>query len=149
VNPALQSDYLFLGRLIAARLRTELGSELPVESVEQMADAVDARDVRPSVVYVVWSGERFGDRDAQRAGSAIKVQQLWTVWLRVRHQAVANADGRAEAAGPILAKIHAALHGWTPEGTHERALWRVQAPRPNYTQTSGLYPLTFDVNLAL
>jgi hypothetical protein len=141
----LASDYLFLQPLIEQRLRDQIAG-LPVEGIEQLAQAVDSQDQRPRVCYVLWSGDRFPE--AAPRGSASVVVQQWTAWLRVRNASAADKDARNEAAGAVLSALHKALSGWAPPD-QQRAFRRASGARPNYQATSGLYPLTFEIELYL
>ncbi|MBE7419831.1 MAG: hypothetical protein HS128_19165 [Ideonella sp.] len=149
-NAALAQDYLFIGPLIEARLAAEIAGNVPVERVEQMAQARDAQDLRETVLYVMWGGDRFDGGEAGRAGAgaAQRVWQQWLVWLRVRNAGVADKAARNTVAGPLLSAVHRALAGWMPEGAL-RTLQRTQGPAPNYQPASGLYPLAFEINLSL
>lgn len=149
-NPALLLDYLFIGPLIEERLRAELAAGVPVEGIEQMSQARDAQDLRAQVVYVMWGGDRFDGGDAGRSGGGTsqRLWQRWIVWLRLRNASVAIKDARNAGAGALLSATHKALAGWEPEGAL-RKLVRTQGPAPDYQTASGLYPLAFEINLAL
>jgi hypothetical protein len=142
----IQSDYLFVGPLIQQRLRDRLPAELPIEGIEQMAQAGDL-DRRARVVYVLWGGERFADPGGR--GTAVNLEQTWLVLLLVRHQATeAGKDARNTAAGPLLSQVHLALAGHQLTGTH-RPLRRVPGPSPSYTRDSALYALAFELPVGL
>ena len=144
-NAALAANYLFTGTLLEERLRDQVPG-LPVEGIEQMAQAVDAQDKRRAVAYVMWGGDRFPDNAG--GGEATVVYQQWLVWLRVVNASAADKDARSGAAGPALSALHKALAGWKPEGCL-RGLKRVAGPRPNYQPASALYPLAFEIQLHL
>lgn len=144
-NPLLDANYLFVGPLIEARLRDQLGA-LPVEGIEQLSQAIDAQDLRPAVAYVMWGGDRFTDTAAN--GDATTMYQQWVVWLRIRNASAADKDARNKTAGVQLSGLHKALAGFKPDGQH-RPLKRTGGPRPNYQTTSGLYPLAFEIQLHL
>lgn len=145
-NPAaFAADYLFAGPLIQERLLAQVGA-LPVEGIEQMAQAVDAQDLRAAVAYVMWGGDRFPDTAA--GGEASIVYQQWWVWLRVVNASAADRAARDAAAGPLLAALHQALAGFKPAGCL-RGFKRVAGPRPNYQPASALYPLAFEIQLHL
>lgn len=149
-NPSLVADYLFIGPLIERRLQEELDPGTPVEGIERLSQARDAQDLRALVVYVMWGGDRFDGGDAGRAGGGTsqRLFQRWIVWVRVRNASQAAKDARNAGAGPLLSVVHKALAGWEPEGAL-RKLVRTQGPAPDYQAASGLYPLAFEINLAL
>ncbi len=150
-NPALLADYLFIGPLIEDRLRGQLPTGTPVEGIEQLSQARDAQDLRAVVVYVMWGGDRFDGGDAGRAGGGAsqRLYQRWIAWIRVRNGSVVVKDARNAGAGPLLSAVHKALAGWEPDGALTRKLVRTQGPAPDYQAASGLYPLAFEINLAL
>lgn len=146
--PALVADYLFIGPLIAARLAAEI-ADLPVEHVET-AEQLNQADQRRRTAKVMWAGDTFepGENGRAREGSSQIVHQRWLVALVMNHEGQ-KADARHTAAGPTLSAIHRALAGWQPAGA-ARALRRAQAPlRPSLTPTSAVYPLGFEITLAL
>ena len=149
MNAQLAENYLFVGPLVMARLTAQL-VDLPVEGVEEMAQVVDAQDMRPEVAYVMWGGDRFDAAELARAGSSAsqRLLQRWIVWLKVRNDSRSTLDARNSDAGRRLTQIHKALQGWEPEGAL-RKLYRIQGPAPDYQTTSGLYPLAFEINLVL
>lgn len=148
-NAALLADYLFLGPLIEEQLAAQVAN-VPVEGIETMSQARDDQDLRARVLYVMWGGDRFDTSSTGTAsnGSSQKLMQRWIVWLKVRNTSVANKDARNAGAGPLLSAVHKALAGWRPEGS-QRALLRTQGPAPDYQAASGLYPLSFEINLVL
>lgn len=140
---ALLDNYLFLAPLIERRVQDAL-PDVPVEAIEQLSQVEG--DKRPTVIYVLWSGERFGD-STPRASAQI-VTQDWLVLLRQQHMSLNDKDARAQAAGRHLAHVHKAIAGWTPDGA-VKPFRRVQGRAPNYTKTDGLFPLTFGIDLYL
>jgi hypothetical protein len=142
---AIHSDHLFAGEQIRQRLRDKLPAGLPVDGIEQLAQA-GAEDLRPRAVYVMWDGERFSGV-APRAGM-VEVVQTWLVLLHVRHASAHDKDARNGVAGPLLSQVHQALAGFTPTGAF-RALERASGRRPSYTAQSALYPLAFELTLGL
>lgn len=149
-NPSLLADYLFIGPLIEARLAEQLGENIAVESIEQMSQVRDNAELRELVVYVMWGGDRFNTTEGGRAGAGAsqQVYQRWIVWVRVRNESQADLAARNRRAGPVLSATHKALAGWMPEGGL-RPFVRAQGPTPDYRTTSGLYPLAFEINMAL
>ena len=148
-NAALLADYLFLGPMIEAQLLAAVPN-VPVEGIETMSQARDDQDLRAQVLYVMWGGDRF-DTSASGVSSnglSQKIAQRWIVWLKVRNTSAANKDARNAGAGPLLSAVHKALAGWKPEGVF-RTLIRTQGPAPDYQAASGLYPLSFEINLVL
>ena len=149
-NPTLLADYLFIGPLIEERLRATLDAGVPVEGIEQLSQANEAQDLRALVAYVMWGGDRFDGSEAGRAGGGAsqRLIQRWLVLLRVRNASQANKAARNEAVGPLLSQMHKALAGWEPEGAM-RKMTRAQGLTPDYKSTSALYPLAFEITLAL
>ncbi|MBX3589082.1 MAG: hypothetical protein KF796_20825 [Ramlibacter sp.] len=143
-NAALLADYLFLQELIEARVRGQLGQDVPVMPVDEMAQVTEANLSRDTV-FVLWDGERFPD-DAG-GGSSTMVTQRYTLLLAKKNARQAKG-ARNESAGPLLARLHKALAGWTPEGAM-RPFRRANGRQPNYRASVALYPLTFSINLTL
>ena len=142
-NP-LHDDYLFLGPLLAQRLR-EVVPGMPVDLCER-ADQVLAADRRTRVLMVLWAGERFGGR-ADFSG-AQAVAHRWLVCLGLNNAGV-QADARNAVAGPLLSAVHLGLAGWKPPGC-ARPMGRVTAPMaPTFTDTKAVYPLAFEIPLSL
>lgn len=147
-NAALLADYLFVGARVRQRLAETLPS-VPVEGIEELVQ-LGAEDMRSRAVFVLWGGERFDASATGRAGAGTSqlLTQSWLVWLHVRHASQVDRDARNTVAGPLLATIHKALAGWTPEGAH-RPLLRGASRTPSYRKTNALYPLGFDITLTL
>lgn len=146
--PAVAADYLFVGPLIVARLLAQVPN-LPAEHVET-PDQVLQADNRPLVAKVMWAGDRFdqGETGRARGGASQQVHQRWLVAIGVNNPA-ADPAGRNTATGPWLSRVHTALAGWTPEGA-ARPLMRAQASMsPQFTPTQAIYPLGFEITLAL
>lgn len=113
------------------------------------ARAVETRAVLASVaeemqtvpaIYVVYDGYAVIDADAQRAVLAHR-------WLAV--VAVGNATPGPEAAarnqeaGPMVAAVFAALHGFMPPGS-SGAMVPATPPRPYYSEARfAYYPVAF------
>lgn len=142
--PALQADYLFLGPLIKARLATSL-PEVPVDVCET-AEQVLAADKRPQVLMVLWAGDVFGDHAG--GGRSQKLRQRWLVMLGMNN-AGKQADARHSKAGPLLSRVHKALAGWQPEGCATSLTRAAASMRPDINQLKALYPLGFEIELAL
>jgi hypothetical protein len=143
-TPALLANYLFIAPLLEARLQEQIVS-VPVEAIEQLAQA-GAEDARPTVIYLLWDGDQFGDSTPR--GTSQIVSQRWLALLYQRHMSPNDKDARAQAAGRHLSSIHKAVAGWKPEGC-ERPFRRAQGRSPSYSKTSGLFPLTFEIDLHL
>lgn len=143
-NALLLADYLFLQGLIQERLATQLGNDLPVQGIENLAQVTDANLARDTL-FVMWDGERFPD-DAT-GGASTLVQHRWLVLLAVKN-ARQTKDARNESAGPLLSRVHKALAGWTPEGAF-RPFRRANGRQPSYSASVALYPLTFVIQLTL
>lgn len=149
-NAALAADYLFLAPLIEQRLREEIAEGVPVEGIEQLSQVVDAAELRPFVMYVMWGGDRVPQVEGARSGQGASqvLYQRWIVWLRVRNASTADKAARNLAAGPLLSAIHKAIAGWVPGGAFKPFL-RAQGVPPDYKAASGMYPLAFEINLVL
>lgn len=147
---ALLTNYLFIGPLLEQRLREQIGEGIPVEGIEAMSQARDAQEKRAVVLYVMWGGDRFNTSEGGRAagGASQLMHQRWIVFVRVENASTVNKDARSERAGPLLSAVHKAIAGWKPEGSY-RTMVRTQGPGPDYQATSGLYPLAFEIQLAL
>ena len=142
---AIHSDHLFAGEQIRLRLREQMPADLPIEGIEQLAQA-GAGDLRQRVIYVMWDGERISGVAAR--GATAEVVQTWLVLLHMSHVRQIDKDARNSKAGPLLSQLHKALAGFTPDGAF-KALERVNAGRPSYTAQSALYPLAFELTLGL
>lgn len=141
--PALLADYLFIGAQLAARLRDQV-ADVPVEVVETPEQLLRA-DQRARVLYVLWAGDRFGERAGGRS------QQMWQRWLVVLaiKNVGAQGDARHQKAGPLLSQVHRAVVGWTPDGA-VLTFARADAPmRPDIRKDQALYPLGFEIQLSL
>lgn len=152
-TPGLAANYLFLQPLIEARLAAQIGENIPVEGIEELAQA-GAEDARPYVIFVYWAGDRFNESDGGRAlaGTSQILHQRWLVLLYVKNAAHANRAARNEAAGGLLSRLHKALAGWTPLGAQPGSphkFNRINGLKPDYTRNSGLYPLMFEIPLHL
>jgi hypothetical protein len=144
-NPFLAENYLFMQGLICARLN-ELLPALVVRNVDSMNNVLET-ELRDTVAFVLWEGDRL--RDQARAGASTKITQKFTVML-----AVANARQNDEAAinsdaGPLLSKVHAAISGWAPEQALGNSFKRTNGRAPVYSPNAGLYPLTFEIDLTI
>jgi len=143
------ANYLFLQPLIEARLKAEVAGGMPVEGIEELAQA-GKEDQRPFVIFVYWAGDRFDETEAGRAGRGTSqmMRQRWFVILYARNAAQANRDARNASVGALLTQLHKALAGWQPEGC-ARTFTRCNGLVPDYTRASGLYPLAFEITLTL
>lgn len=150
--PALQADYLFVGAQIVERIRATVPEIAPsdVMQIDEMDQADKRQAARGGVAFVLWDGDAFAQAQAGQAlsGGAHLVQQVWTVLLLVRNAAQQPGAPRNDSAGPLLAKVHKALAGWTPPGA-ALPMHRTNGRRPDYKPNSGLYPLTFSIPLHL
>lgn len=142
---ALETDYLFLGPLIEARLAAQM-PDTPVALCER-PEQVLAADRRARVAMVLWGGDRIpGAPGTSQLGQTIT--QRWLVCLGLNNVGAA-ADARNAGAGPLLSAIHLALHGWKPDGV-ARPLLRAAAPMaPTFTDAKAVYPLGFEIPLSI
>lgn len=143
---SLREDWLSIGAQIVERLQGELSGELrQVRLAAAIEEIGDASPASPAV-WVAWGGDRIADGAGPGQGAAQAIDQQWIVALLVRSaKDAASGGGVADKAGPLLARILAALMGWQPQGC--RALRRVEAPRPTYLAGTGVYPLAFAARL--
>lgn len=148
----LADNYLMLQPLIEAHLKAEIAENIPVDGIEGMAQA-GAEDLRPMVIFVLWAGDVFETGNGRAMGGAAQVvAQRWLVLLYLRNASFADRDARNKAAGAKLSKIHRALAGWPPLGATpgtQTKFQRITGPKPDYTKSSGLYPLMFEIPLHL
>lgn len=142
--PAMLDDYLFLGAVLQERIRAQLGEDLVVGSADELAQALGGNLAR-TTAFVVWNGERVSD-DA-RGGASAMLQQRWLVLLGVKN-ASQQPGARNKNAGPLLARLHKAIAGWTPDGVG-RPFKRATGNAPSYTPGAGWFPLTFSISLSL
>lgn len=142
--PALLADYWFLAPLIKARLEDQV-SDAPVEICETV-EQIYAADRREAVLLVMYAGDAVGA--AAAGGKSVKLKQRWMAILALNNVARA-ADARQVKGGPVLSRMHTALAGWTPLGC-AHPFMRANAPlRPDHTQNKALYPLGFEIELAI
>ena len=151
-NPALMLDYLFVGRLIKARLASNVvGLELQgaVLGIESLAQATE-RSINAPTAYVLWEGDRIDVGPQGNAGNGRwqMAVQSWTVLVAVRNADQDQHDARNESAGPLISSVHRALAGWKPMDDL-RPFTRAQGRKATYTANVGLYPLTFEILLNL
>jgi hypothetical protein len=142
--PAFVADYLFIGPLVEARLRQELGDQIDVRSVDELPQVVEGNLTRDTV-FVVWMGERVVDEAGR--GASTQIEQRWVVLVAIKSSSQQDA-ARTNKAGALLSQSHKAVCGWTPEGAG-RAFTRASGIAPRYLPGKGLYPLTFSISLAL
>lgn len=142
--PALLADYWFLAPLLKARLETEV-SDAPVDICETV-DQIYAADRREAVLMLMYAGDTVLGNAA--GGKSVKLKQRWMVLLALNNVA-RGLDARQMKAGPVLSRVHTALAGWTPLGC-AHPFMRANAPlRPDHTQNKALYPLGFEIELAI
>lgn len=145
-NATLLLDYLFVGALIQARLKSNVvGLELPgaVLGIEEFSQATE-RAINAPVVYVLWEGDTVEDTAGR--GRSTMLRQSWTVLIAVRNADQSTLDARNSSAGPLLSAVHQALAGWAPQaGQH--TFVRTTGRKATYTANVGLYPLTFVLSL--
>lgn len=148
-TPALLADYLFVGPLIRARLAAELpafSAEGAVQDIEGYEQAVQ-RAIAAPMAFVAWDGDTLGDGDAN-AGRNVLLRQGWSVLIVARNATQSSGAWRDETVGPLLACVHQALAGWTPEGAF-KPLKRVQGRPARYADNAGMYPMAFQIQLSL
>lgn len=141
--PAAATNYLFVG----PELVTALASVgLPVELIET-AEQLTERDQRAAVLGVMWAGDSVAD--AAVKGRSQLIHQRWLVLLMINNTGVAAA-ARSAKAGPLLSQVHQALAGLEVPGAGGRTLQRAPANlSPQLTATRALFPLGFQITLAL
>jgi len=139
-------DWLHVGAQMVERIGMELEDDIrQVRLAAALEEINDAAPAAPAV-WVVWAGDRIVEGAGPGQGAAQAIDQQWIVALLVRSaRDAASGSGVIHAAGPLLARILAALMGWQPQGC--RALRRIEAPRPSYVAGAGVYPLAFAARL--
>lgn len=140
---AAAANYLFVGPELVTKLEP-LG--LPVDLIET-ADQLMERDQRATVLGVMWAGDQVGDDG--RGGASQLINQRWLVLLMLNNAGAAPA-ARSGKAGPLLSQVHQALAGYAVPGAGNRKLARATASlTPQLTATRALFPLGFQITLAL
>lgn len=142
--PALLADYWFLAPLLKARLEDQV-SDAPVDVCETV-EQIYAADRREAVLLVMYAGDAI--LNAAAGGKSVRLRQRWMVLLALNNVA-RPMDARLVKGGPVLSRVHTALAGWTPAGC-AHPFMRANAPlRPDHTQNKALYPLGFEIELAI
>lgn len=142
------ANYLAAWDLIIERIR---------DLVPELADVLPAPDLarvredqqRTPAAHVAYEGDAVDGSERGRAGggTAQVVFQRWTVWIVVKNvRDQARGKAAYDEAGPLIAKVLAALSGWTPTSEF-RPMRRVNGPRPTYTVGHLYFPLAFEAQL--
>jgi hypothetical protein len=100
----------------------------------ELSSIVEEGQVVPAI-YVVYDGFRPVESTPQQA----KLLQRWLVVVAVSNAAKnREASARNQEAGPYLASVFQALHGYLPTGAAE-ALMPAQPPRPHFSDGGFAY----------
>lgn len=133
------ANALFLGPLIAERLQAQLGDDVrELLVIDELQGEAQPKQF-PAVVIMVRDIRPSGQ--AQR--SSTNVEMDWLVIVAVETIRRRDPGGRSAAAGPLIPKVVAALHGWTPPGVLRALAWR-PGPRPDYGRDVSYFPLLFN-----
>lgn len=108
---------------------------------------VQERNRKAASCDIVYTGYRVVEERA--AGKLARIRQLWYVIPVIRNvrQAQDGAPNRA-AAGPIIAKVNAALMGHRLSKEHGNLL-PATPPHALYHAGSGYYPLAYEIPIAI
>lgn len=114
-----------------------------VETRDVLATVAEEMQVVPAV-YVVYDGYAVLDADEQRALLAHR----WIAVVAVSDASQGREAGpRNQAAGPYVADVLAALHGYLPPGC-TGALVPAPPPRPYYSEARfAYYPVAFSAEV--
>lgn len=137
------SDWFAVGGEMVARLQSAMPELRQVRLAASLAEIADWQPVSPAV-WVAWDGDAIADTAGQ--GATQMVRQRWIAALVVRSAREADTGaGVIAAAGPLMARMIAALSGWQPQAiTGCRPLRRIEAPRPGYGAGYGWFPVAFE-----
>lgn len=151
MEKAVLLDYLFLQGRVMDRIESIVNADaknVEIKPIEDLRQATEA-NVRDNLIYVLWDGDQFASGDGGRAGSSSQiVTQTWSIVYAKRSADQHDRAARNSSSGPMLATLHKAIAGWTPEGTF-RPFRRVNGRKPSYLASVALYPLSFSIDLTL
>lgn len=129
------TDYFAFETLLLARLSTIPG--LLVKSVTDVDDKAILNAVQPTAVVVFQ-----GDARKEAHDEAILMESRWTVSLFVR----SGVKDRGSVAGPLLAEMLGALHGWCPGHGFDTLQWQGTVPDSHGNGSLQEYALVFTVD---
>lgn len=133
-------NYLAAEQLIITRLKETVPELVDVSDWSDYASINEAAIRTPSA-YVLYLGDR--PREAGGKGEVQRADQIWGVMIVVRNVAQRPGGGEIrETAGPLMMRTLRALMGWQPAPQY-RPLERMPAPRPDYRDSVGYFPLQF------
>lgn len=133
----MRPDHLALGQLIVAQLKSEINDVRNILLRSELSDVTSAGQVSPSL-YVIYVRDVLpGDGQSQEGQNHIL--QQWMVVVVIK----GNPDQMLAKAGELLAKVRAALLGWTPDAGLYDPLQASTPPAALYASDWGYFPLLF------
>lgn len=138
-------NYLAIENALIERLRLEVPAFFDVLG---WADLPSVRDssLPDSAALVIYDGDIIptGANTSAGKGAVQKVMQRWMVVVAVRNvrDMLGGADARTDA-GLLITQVLKALSGWQPL-PESRELVRVNAPKPDFIDGFGYFPLAFE-----
>lgn len=146
-------NFLAAEPAIIQRVKDQVAGLAGVMSAMDLLQVKDWSQIAPAV-HVIFGGVSVKS-DADNP-LLIKVVQQWVLWLLVRNVSAGRATEAARGeAGPYLAQIIAALHGWRPIAQGQ-VLVLASSPSPVTARTkddkfSGgmLFPLVFNLPIPI
>ncbi|WP_062786037.1 phage tail terminator protein [Aquitalea pelogenes] len=130
-------DHLALGKHIVVQLKAEISDVRQIVQRGELTDVTSGEQVSPSL-YVIYVRDVLpGDGQSQEAQNHIL--QQWMVVAALQ----GSADQMLAKAGELLAKVRAALLGWTPDVGLYDPLQASTPPAALYISDWGYFPLLF------
>ena len=115
------NDYLEVGELMVERLKATLGASFRLIAGESsLASVSDTGDYAPAA-FVIYGARTTAQRGEIRGGNTL-IDQIWIVaciFPNYDPQPGRSGDETRREAGPALAKVIQALHGWRPGRGHQ------------------------------
>ncbi|NHR08032.1 hypothetical protein HA052_22845 [Chromobacterium haemolyticum] len=136
-HPEERPNHLAMGAHLVARLRAEINSVRQIEQRGEMDDLVNGNQISPAL-YVIYQRDLLPS-DSQSADANNLIQQCWLVVTVMQ----GNRADAFDKAGQLLARVRAAVLGWTPDFSLYGVLKAATPPPALYENSHGYYPLLF------
>jgi len=136
-------NYLDIENALIERLKSEVPAFFDVLGWVDLPSVRDS-SLPDSAALVIYNGDIIPVGASAGKGAVQKVVQRWMVVVVVRN--VRDMQGGADArtdAGLLITQVLKALSGWQPL-PESRELVRVNAPKPDFNDGFGYFPLAFE-----
>jgi hypothetical protein len=133
----MRPDHLALGKHIITQLKSQISDVRQIVQRGELSDVTSGEQVSPSL-YVIYVRDVIpGNGQSQEAQNHILQQWMVVVALQ------GSADQMLAKGGELLAKVRAALLGWTPDTELYDPLQASTPPAALYMSEWGYFPLLF------